>query len=384
MSSFIRAIAAYAAAVAICAATICAATLCTATWALAGPFSINIIPGPGLAGNAAALASFQRAADDWSAQFTNPMTVNIDADLGTLGPTVLGETSVVYLQDDYSTGLLPQFQSTVISSPGRSIVNSLPATISTANVRLPAATAGLPNGFGVDSNVFFSKANAKALGYDAQVPLDATFGASDGTITFSNAFPFDYDRTTITLGNYDFQTVAAHEIGHVLGFNSNLDTVDYYLSNPPPGLTTPLPVQLSILDLFRFANTPGLVPTTAAEFNSFPRSLIPGEDEVTSDSISSFRMATGVYNGDGNQGSHWKNDDFTGQFIGLMDPTLAANTVEDITPADLQALNLIGYNLAVTPVPEPGSMTLLLSGSTTLALAAAWRRRRQRATLCAA
>jgi hypothetical protein len=47
--------------------------------------------------------------------------------------------------------------------------------------------------------------------------------------------------------------------------------------------------------------------------------------------------------GDGQQASHWKADDLTGQYIGIMDPTIARGDREVITANDLIALDSFGY-----------------------------------------
>ena len=65
------------------------------------PFTININPGAELAANADALAAFNRAAAQWQTQFTDPISVNINADLSNLGPGILGSTSMVVLAGAY-------------------------------------------------------------------------------------------------------------------------------------------------------------------------------------------------------------------------------------------------------------------------------------------
>jgi hypothetical protein len=81
-------------------------------------------------------------------------------------------------------------------------------------------------------------------------------------------------------------------------------------------------------------------------------------------------MSTGQNQGDGRQASHWKDDQATLHFIGIMDPTLANGTIENVGPADIRSMELIGYD-----TPEPGSVMLLAIGAVgTLA-----RRRRRSA-----
>jgi hypothetical protein len=80
-------------------------------------------------------------------------------------------------------------------------------------------------------------------------------------------------------------------------------------------------------------------------------------------------MSTGVALGDGNQASHFKDEAITGNFIGLMDPTLANGDFYGPQNADIKALSAIGWDL----IPEPGVAGLFVVGS----VIAVIRRRRQ-------
>ncbi len=194
--------------------------------------------------------------------------------------------------------------------------------------------ASIRAGFTLDGTLSATKANLKALGF---ADLDATFGPSDATITFNSTFSFDFDnRDGVTADTIDFETVAAHEIGHVLGFSSSVDVID---------TVSPRPVRLDPLDLLRFADVAGADPSTAAEFTTFARSLVPGAAAVFDDTSAAFAMSTGKNNGDGRQASHWKDDRLTGVLVGIMDPTLPSTTVETISAADERALELIGWTL---------------------------------------
>jgi hypothetical protein len=305
---------------------------------LAG-FNIVIVPDAGLAANAPALLAFNRAARQWADRIADPITVTVDAGLAALPPGVIGSTGSVTLQGGYNV-VRNQMVADAAGNANKTIVANLPTAAQ--------FTATIPLGRSLDGNALLTKANAKALGFTG---LDDAFGAGDGAITFSSSFNFDYDNADgVTAGRIDFETVAAHEIGHLLGFFSMVDSLD----------TGELAVGPSTLDLFRFRNLPGFKPTTGAQFATLPRSLVPGADEVTADALGEWRMSTGNATGDGRQASHWKDDALTGDFVGLMDPTLASGVVELAGDADFRAMELIGYDVVV---PEPGAIAFLALGA---------------------
>ena len=322
-----------------------------------GSFTININSGSGLAGNSAALAAFNRAAAHWMSYFSDPITVTISADLtgGFSSANIIGQTSSVLLTSSYTT-IRNAMVSDAVGSSFRAIDAFLPTSAQ--------FSATLPSSDTLSGNIQLTKANAKALGFTG---LDGTFGTTDATIQFNNAFSFDYDNSNgVTPGTIDFESVATHEIGHALGFISAVDNID--------GTTPPISVTPTTLDLFRFTNGGVNDPTTSAQFTTDPRDLRPGSDVLLTDTVSSFRFSTGLTQGDGRQASHWKDDGLTGTYIGIMDPTMPAGLVEPITTADVKALALIGWNATV---PEPstwsatGAMVLFLGNG-------AWRWHRSR------
>jgi hypothetical protein len=329
----------------------------TATPAFALDIVIN--PGSALSSNSQALAAFNRAAVQWEALFSDPVTVNISANLVSIAnPNVLGQASSVELSDSFNTvrGLL--------------IADAGPTEPALA--LLPTAaqfSAYLPSGFTFLTSagqpvILGSKANFKALGYDPTL-LDTLFGVSDATIEFNSNFTFDYDNSDgVTSGTVDFESVAAHEIGHALGFLSIVDTVDTLVGN---GQTAP--IAPFTLDLFRFSTADQ--PTSLADFTLTPRSLLPQDPSLWSDFFADYNFSTGVAVGDGRQASHWKDDVLTGSYIGLMDPTLTSGVIAPITQADIRALGYIGWNV----VPEASTATAATVGAlSTLGILAARRR----------
>ncbi len=309
----------------------CAAIASALTATPAFALDIVINPGSALSANPQALAAFNRAAVQWEALFSDPVTVTIDANLVSIAnPGVLGQASSVELFDSFNT------------VRGLMIADAGPTEPALAFLPTAAQfSAYIPSGFTLQPVILGSKANFKALGYNATA-LDTAFGASDATIEFNSNFTFDYDNSNgVTSGTVDFESVAAHEIGHALGFLSTVDRVDFLLGNGQTAAIAPF-----TLDLFRFSTADQ--PTSLADFTLTPRSLFPSFPSLWSDFFADFNFSTGVAVGDGRQASHWKDDVITGSYIGLMDPTLTSGVIAPISQADIRALGYIGWNV----VPE--------------------------------
>jgi len=156
------------------------------TIALAQPaqaLTININAGAGLSGNAAALQAFEDAADLWENIFTDNVTVEIDADMSSFGNTnVIGTTTNVLVQDGYNT-----VRNQMVLDAANEASNGIVAALPTA----AQFSATIPSGFTTGSNIVGTKANLKALGFNAAA-LDAAAGTTnDATINFNSDFSFD-------------------------------------------------------------------------------------------------------------------------------------------------------------------------------------------------
>ena len=320
-----------------------------------GTFDIVLVPSAALSSNGPALAAFNRAAQNWEAWISDPITVTINADFSALGAGILGSTSTVLLNAPYNT-IRNQMVVDASDEADDGIVASLPTAAQFSGT--------LPAGFSFDGNVVISKANAKAAGFTG---LDGSFGVSDASIAFSTGFPFDFDKSNgITAGQYDFEGVATHEIGHALGFISAVDDVDFLFASPQA-------IEPYALDLFRFRDGSANDPSNAATFTTAARDFVPGAADIFDQINGGFGgstevlFSTGVAHGDGRQASHWKDN----LGLGIMDPTAAPGELLAISQNDLRAFDLIGYDIAV--VPEPGSLMLLVVGG---ALTLAGRRRK--------
>lgn len=291
------------------------------------------------------IAAFQRAAASWSTRIKSPVTIRINIDFGVQRPdgsafptSVLGSTSSGSLAVDYPTAR-NRLVTSASGSSEAAIYNALPSSV-------------VPTDTGDGSVVDVSRSLAQPLGLLPLNPNDTV-----ATISFNKNFDFDFNPDNgVDFGKIDFVSVATHEIGHALGFVSNA------------GRDSAAPV--SLWDIFRFR--PG---TTTSTFSTAQRIMSVGGSQVyftgqtfivEGSSTEQLRLSTGGpegNGGDGNQSSHWKDDDLTGVYIGIMDPTVTSGIHEELTENDFSALETIGWNLLnntapPTPPPPPGNDNL--------------------------
>ena len=339
-------------------------------------FNLTFIPGTTLQEQ----TSFQAAAALWSAKLTDNVTVDLTVGTGALGAGILASANSRAQANTYS-----QVKSALNADKTSASDNTAVANLTAgANVgMLINYTSNNPNGVGspiayVDStganttNMSINTANAKALGLALVNPVGTVGGClvtCDAFIQFSNAFAYDHNRGDgISGGAFDFVGLAAHEIGHALGFVSGVDELD--TRSPQGNSFRPDDVFtfVTTLDLFRWSaasDAADVIDWTAGNsgaFFSIDRGTTVGP-----------LFSTGQVHGDGRQASHWKD----GLGLGIMDPTAAAGELLTILGNDLLAMDVIGWNLepvVINPTPVPPALALVLLGLASMKLA--MRRRR--------
>ncbi|HSS18469.1 MAG TPA: NF038122 family metalloprotease [Pyrinomonadaceae bacterium] len=291
--------------------------------------------------NPTAKAAFTAAAAKWEALIKDPITIIIDVDYGTTffgnpfsDANVLGATSTQLL---FSNNNYPDMRNRLINH------SNGPSELALANA-LPVGSD--PTDIGSVNTVIAASPLLRALG---ALPPDATTDTTTpGTapkIAFNSQFSFDFDPSDgITGGRTDFDAVAVHEMGHALGFNSEVGARE---------LDSARPLFTSVWDLFRFR------PGTAnlGNFGTAQRILTSGGSQSYFGGGAEHQLSTGRPDGsggDGEQASHWKADEQIGGatfFIGIMDPTIQANRREVMQPADQEAIDYFGYTITATAPP---------------------------------
>lgn len=308
--------------------------------ALPAAVTFQFNPDPGT--SQAVLDAFGIAASRWSAVLQDNVTVTLNIGYTSLPSGVLGQTDYSFVQRSYST------VTAALNASGRSATDfSAYATLQQGETysRLINRTSDHPLGSGSATpyvntvgTVALTRANARALG------LLGNDGTPDATIRMNSEVPFDFNPADgVTSGQFDFVTVATHEIGHALGFSSVVNLLEL-------GPTTAAQLPSTTLDLFRFS----------AESMGAGR----GFSDVTADGRLKYfsvdggitttgPLANGAVFGSGAQADHWREWTFSG----IMDAQNFPGLQRQIGVLDLKAYDVIGWT-----VPEPGVPAVVFTG----------------------
>jgi hypothetical protein len=298
------------------------------------------------------VTAFAEAAALWSGRMKDPITINVRINAAELAAGVTGFTSNffdpysyaavrdAYVADRRSLDDLSSSESLQAGPAFSMLINRTANNPNGAVSGTPYFDTGVggPGQAGSENNttVRIASANAKALGL---YPANAT--EPDGTITFSSQISFDYNRSNgITAGQIDFVGIAAHELGHVLGFRSGIG--DLGRNGNAPGLNDNQLTFVNPLDLFRFSTRSigagggvGVIDWTADNTTKY-FSVDGGATPIAT-------FSSGSEFGDGFEAHHWKNN----LGLGIMNPTVQAGELLTISDIDVRAFDVLGYDLHI-------------------------------------
>jgi uncharacterized repeat protein (TIGR01451 family) len=314
-------------------------------------------PEPGTAQEA--IDGFVAAGQLWSDLFDDDITVNIRIGFRSLDPGVLGSTSSQRTVVTYQQ-FVDALTADQTSADDTAAIGSLKPP--TAFRMLLNRTSDSPQGSGSanpfldadgDNNntaVRLTRANAKALGLVA-----ADDAALDASIAFSSDFNWDFEPADGTLANhFNFVQVAAHEIGHMLGFTSGVDILD--TNSPPQGgpFSDIAFTWVNSKDLFRYSTTSAGQSSGVFDWTADTRAKFFSLDHGAND-LGGF--STGRNFGDGRQASHWKDD----RGLGIMDPTVAPGESTAISTLDTRLFDVIGWDLEAAAPAAQADLSISLN-----------------------
>ena len=279
---------------------------------------INLFNTGGVEQGTDAYTGFAAAAWYWESVFTDDVVMNIDVGFYSAGfaPTTLGDA---YSNWGYATA--GAWRGAVAADA------STPLDAITAN-HLPAFDAPY---------VKLNTALQKALGLYSGSETD-----SDAMIRFNSARPFDFDtRDGFATISSDFLAVAIHEIGHALGFTSDVW---------PGGSNLDIPANT---DMFRYKDG-----AWDLSWGGDPYFSIDGG------ATQMFGRSGFSSGADGFQTSHWKDGRrihdgvsctvLLEPQIGILDPTGGLCQEGIVTAQDLALFDAIGWNLNFDILSNPG------------------------------
>jgi len=292
-------------------------------------------------------AAVARAAEAWQTHLQDAITVNVVIDWAPIASGSKAISFVDYERRTYSevyTALGTDRSSpTDFSSFAKLQDDAQVEFLINYTVENPAgpgsSTPYLDDDSDLNNRILrLSFANSKAIGLRAAQGTDR-----DGRIVFDANKTWDYfPADGIAPGDFDFGVTTLHELGHILGFTSRIDS---QLGNDP-GKTESEYDFIVPLDLYVYS-----IQSAAQGEGVFDWTLDTRSKYFSTDGGASVLayMSTGVSFGDGQSRGHWRNATTGQDPIGVMDPsTVSFQTIQD---NDLIVMDLIGFDLLPGIIP---------------------------------
>ena len=307
------------------------------------------------------IIGFEMAAGVWSASIDDDVTINIHVEVNdNLPERVVGGALPGLLLDEKIKDVQKALSEDVTSSDDGIVADSLPLEgKGDEKVRVVADRYELKDAKIMD----LTRANAKALDL-----IDGSDPGLDGIVMMSTLsdvpFSWNYSVNPSTIPGHkvDFFSVALHELGHTLGFVSGVDDFGW--------LEALAEAQAKVKDIGELG---GKDPKKKKEYEELGKKneyvaypldffrysgastswkdeyidLSVGEDAYFSlDGRQPLAFFSTGKDGDGYQASHWKQQE---QVLGVMQPAIALGTRHQVSPLDLQAFDVMGWDIVQRP-----------------------------------
>jgi uncharacterized protein (TIGR03437 family) len=290
---------------------------------------ITLVTTPGLEAAPQAKSAAQRALAKWESLLATPINLSVLIDFG---PTFFGNAF-----PSPNTVVVTQVN-TIRASNGYAFLSEDLRDV-TNDPQQRALYAAFPKDtlvteLGLAQAVTFSTTQTRVLGIGTQ------FVAPD-PIGFNANAKFDFDASDgIDADKLDFEALLMREVGRSLGFLSNVGNAEVRPADFNAGIEGPL---VTVWDIFRFR------PDLSLEaFSYATRAQLSGGAQVFFAGGAYLPLSTARPDGrggDGRPAGHWKDDELTGQYLGIMDPTYAPGERGVVTANDLLALDYLGHEV---------------------------------------
>ncbi|HEX4590253.1 MAG TPA: NF038122 family metalloprotease, partial [Gemmataceae bacterium] len=283
--------------------------------------------------NSAALqAAINNAIAIYHSLYTDNINISILFRYATTGPN----------GSPLGSGLLAQSNYTIYSPTYDDYISALNSDTPRSGYRtialahLPPASA-FPNN---PSQMEVSSANGRSVGMGTPGAMSAngnvgTGGTFDGIVTINSGKNFTFTRPVGNTGKFDVMQSIEHEIDEVMGFGSILPGTTDFSGSPA----------IRPQDLYRYSG-PGAISLSSSGSSSSYFSIDGGNTNLVN-----FNQ-----NGTGDYG------DWGASAIPLVQLAFSnPNTQSDVSATSPEGIGLdvIGYNLNPSAVPEPGSLTMV-------------------------
>ena len=301
------------------------------------------------------IIAYEVSAKVWEGYLGDDVTVNIHTEVtDQLDPDVMGGAlpAFVTVKESYDDDIrLKLINDATTADDTTAITHNLPSS-STFDVYANGADAVTSGDFNVTT------ANAKAFGLASAhgTQLDGFIAISDLASDPRHDWDYDVSRaTTIESDEIDFLSVVLHEVGHVLGFISGIDSPDWLATvqareEDDGNYEIDDNNSATPLDLFRYsadglaAGNYGLDWSIAGAdpYFSIDGGTTQLADFASGSDVDFVDSQQTDLQGDGFQASHWENN-FTNP-AGIFDGAITDGVRRDLSNVDLQALDVIGWD----------------------------------------